>query len=142
MKSEESIKKIVESHGATLYDTETASEFDETIFRVYIIKEGGVLLDLCSSISHDLSLFFDVNPPLEGQYRLEVSSPGIERVLSKPKHFANSIGEQVKIRVVDEGNIVGILKSYDGNSIVIETEGKEQSIDMGNIKKARTYFEW
>ena len=48
MKSEEAISKIVASHGATLYDTEIASEFDETIFRVSIVKEGGVLLDLCS----------------------------------------------------------------------------------------------
>lgn len=142
MKSEESISKIVASHGATLYDTETASEFDETIFRVYIIKEGGVSLDLCSAISHDLSLYFDVNPPLKGQYRLEVSSPGIERVLSKPRHFANSIGEQVKLRIVEEGNIIGILKSFEGNALVVEVEGKERLIDMGSIKKARTYFEW
>jgi ribosome maturation factor RimP len=142
MKSEEAISKIVASHGATLYDTEVASEFDETIFRVYIVKEGGVLLDLCSAVSRDLSLYLDVNPPLEGQYILEVSSPGIERVLSKPRHFANSIGEEVKLRVNEEGNIIGVLKSFDGNALVVEVEGKERSIDMGSIKKARTYFEW
>ncbi|MBN2767870.1 MAG: ribosome maturation factor RimP [Campylobacterales bacterium] len=142
MKSEEAIAKIVASHGATLYDTEIASEFDETIFRVYITKEGGVSLDLCSAISHDLSLYFDVNSPLEVQYRLEVSSPGIERVLNKPKHFANSIGEMIKLRVVDEGNIIGVLKSFDDNTLVVDIEGKERSIDMGSIKKARTYFEW
>ena len=142
MKSDETLEKIIASHGASLYDVEIDNEFDETIYRVYIVKEGGVSLDLCSSISNDLSLYFDVNPPLEGHYRLEVSSPGIERNLTKPRHFANSIGEQLKLRVVDEGNIIGTLKSFNGDSLDMEVGDKIRTINMSDIKKARTYFEW
>ena len=75
------IQKIVESFGATLYDTELESVDESHIFRVPIQKEGGVDLDLCSSISHVLSPYLDTNPPVKGKYFLEVSSAGIERNL-------------------------------------------------------------
>ena len=55
-----------------------------TIYRVLITKVGGVNLDLCATISYELSPFLDVNPPMSQAYRLEVSSPGIERKLTKP----------------------------------------------------------
>ncbi|MDD5406688.1 MAG: ribosome maturation factor RimP [Sulfurovaceae bacterium] len=144
MKNEirDSIAKIVDSFGAKLYDIETVTEFDDTILRVMIIKEGGVNLDLCADISRELSLFLDVNPPMEQAYRLEVSSPGIERRLTKPYHFQNSIGEKVKLKITDEGQIIGMLKNVDDIGIVIEVDGVDRKINYSQINKARTYFEW
>ncbi len=138
----DSIAKIVGSFGAKLYDIEIATEFEDTILRVMIIKDGGVNLDLCADISRELSLFLDVNPPMEQAYRLEVSSPGIERKLTKPHHFQNSLNENVKIKIIDEGQVVGILKSADDNGIVVDIDGVERKINYSQINKARTYFEW
>jgi len=138
----DSIAKIVGSFGAKLYDIEIATEFEDTILRVMIIKDGGVNLDLCADISRELSLFLDVNPPMEQAYRLEVSSPGIERKLTKPYHFQNSLDENVKIKIIDEGQVVGILKSADDNGIVVDVDGVERKINYSQINKARTYFEW
>jgi len=73
MSLNEQIEKIVKANGADFYGTETVQENDSTIFRVYITKEGGVKLDLCAEISNELSVFFDVNPPMHGAYFLEVS---------------------------------------------------------------------
>ena len=87
MNLESQIAKIIRVNGASLYDIETVTEFDETIYRILITKSGGVSLDMCADISRDLSPFLDVNPPMNGRYRLEVSSPGIERKLLKPVHF-------------------------------------------------------
>jgi ribosome maturation factor RimP len=138
----DSIAKIVGSFGAKLYDIEIVTEFEDTILRVMIIKEGGVTLDLCADISRELSLFLDVNPPMEQAYRLEVSSPGIERKLTKPHHFQNSLNEKVKLKITDEGQVVGVLKSADDNAIVIDVDGVEKTINYSQINKARTYFEW
>lgn len=138
----DSIAKIVGSFGAKLYDIEIATEFEDTILRVMIIKDGGVNLDLCADISRELSLFLDVNSPMEQAYRLEVSSPGIERKLTKPHHFQNSLNEKVKIKITDEGQVVGMLKSADDNGIVVDIDGVERKINYSQINKARTYFEW
>ena len=118
MNLETQIAKIVEANGADLYDTQIVTEFDETIFRVLVTKVGGVDLDLCAGISHELSPFLDVHPPMSQRYRLEVSSPGIERKLSKPVHFKNAIGEKVKLKVIDGDKLKGTLIAADNKGIV------------------------
>lgn len=136
------IAKIVESNAATLYGIETVTEFDETIYRVLITKSGGVSLDQCAEISRDLSPFLDVNPPMGGRYRLEVSSPGIERKLTKPEHFQNAIEEKVKLKIVGGDKCKGILKSADSKGIVVETKAGEESYAYGDLNTCKTYFDW
>lgn len=138
----QTIEKVVESLGASLYDIEVVSEFDETIFRIMITKQGGVNLDDCAQISRELSPFLDVNPPMENEYRLEVSSPGIERKLMNPKHFIQSIGEKVKLKIADVGQIIGLLKDANEKEIAIEVNGETKTFAYPQINKARTYFEW
>lgn len=136
------IAKIVEANGAALYDTEVVTEFDETIYRVLITKVGGVNLDLCADISQELSPFLDVHPPMNGQYRLEVSSPGIERKLTKPVHFKNAIGEKVKLKLGGGDKLKGVLKSADDNGIVVETKQGDESFSYGELNTCKTYFDW
>ena len=136
------IAKIIEANGAALYDTEVVTEFDETIYRVLITKAGGVNLDLCADISHELSPFLDVHPPMNGQYRLEVSSPGIERKLTKPIHFQNAIGEKVKLKLGGGEKRKGTLKSADDKGIVVESKQGEESYIYAELNTSKTYFEW
>ena len=138
----DSIEKIIQSLGASLYDIEVVSEFDETIFRVMITKQGGVNLDDCAEVSRELSPFLDVNPPMGNEYRLEVSSPGIERKLINPKHFIQSIGEKVKLKITEVGQVIGLLKDANEKEIVIEVNGETKIFTYPQINKARTYFEW
>ncbi len=142
MNLEEQIAKIVEANGASLYDIETVTEFDEKIYRVSITKAGGVSLDLCADISGELSPFLDVNPPMHGQYRLEVSSPGIERKLTKPAHFKQSIGDKVKVKVLGGDKLKGTLKSADDEGIVIETKEGEKAFKYNELGTVKTYFEF
>jgi len=142
MNLEDQIAKIVEANGAALYDIETATEFDETIYRVLITKTGGVDLDLCATISNELSPFLDVHPPMGGQYRLEVSSPGIERKLNKPAHFKNAIGEKVKLKVMGGDKLKGTLKAADDKGITVETKQGEETFSYGDLGTVKTYFEW
>ena len=142
MSLEKQIAKIVEANGARLYDIETVTEFDEKIYRVSITKEGGVSLDLCADISSELSPFLDVNPPMHGQYRLEVSSPGIERKLTKPAHFKQSAGEKVKVKVLGGDKLKGTLKAADDEGIVIETKEGEKAFKYNELGTVKTYFEF
>jgi len=142
MNLETQIAKIVEANGVALYDTEIVTEFDETIFRVLITKVGGVELDLCATISHELSPFLDVHPPMSQPYRLEISSPGIERKLTKKVHFENAIGEKVKLKVAGGEKIKGLLKSADNDGIVVETKQGEESYTYTELNTCKTYFDW
>lgn len=142
MNLNEQIEKIINSNGASLYGTETVNEDNNTIFRVYITKEGGVKLDLCAEISHELSLFFDVNPPMHGAYFLEVSSPGIERKLENPNHFISAIGERVKFKIHGGDKDRGLISSADDSGFTITKKGKDIRFEYCNISKAKTYFEW
>ena len=142
MSLNEQIEKIVKANGASFYGTETVQENDMTIFRVYITKEGGVTLDLCADISHELSVFFDVNPPMDGAYYLEVSSPGIERKLENPTHFMSAVGERVKFKVHGGDKERGLMTSADEKGFTIEKKGEEVRFEYDNISKAKTYYEW
>jgi ribosome maturation factor RimP len=142
MNLEEQIAKIIEANGAALYDIETTTEFDETIYRVLITKTGGVNLDLCATISNELSPFLDVHPPMSGQYRLEVSSPGIERKLSKPVHFKNAIGEKVKLKIIGGDKLKGVLKDADNKGITVETKQGEETFSYADLGTVKTYFDW
>ena len=142
MSLNEQIAKIVKANGANFYGTETVQEDSNTIFRVYITKDGGVKLDLCADISHELSVFFDVNPPMHDAYFLEVSSPGIERKLENPEHFISAVGERVKFKINGGDKVKGLILSADKTGFVITLKGEEVPFNYCDISKAKTYYEW
>ena len=142
MNLEESIKLAVESLGAKLYDISTVKEHDKNIFRVSVTAEGGVSLDKCAEISRMISPILDVNEPMNGEYVLEVSSPGIERKLKKKEHFIASIGEKVRVKDFSTEVYKGQLIYADNEKIVIKTEFGEDELSYDSILAASTYFEW
>jgi len=142
MSLNDKIANIVKANGANFYGTEVVQDDNNTIFRVYITKEGGVTLDLCADISNELSPFLDVNPPVNGKYFLEVSSPGIERRLENPTHFSSSTGERIKFKVKGGDKLKGVLKSSDDNGFVVTIKGEDREFDYNDVSKVKTYFEW
>ncbi len=142
MALENDIKNMLESMDLSLYDTVITNEFDETIFRVNITKAGGISMETCVEVTKLLSPLLDVTSPVKGNYRLEVSSPGIERALKTLDHFVNSVGEKVSLTTSDKEKLRGVLTKVDGNTLSLEVDGECKNIDYMDVKKARTYFEW
>jgi ribosome maturation factor RimP len=138
----ETLEAILEDNGVKLYDMELTEENDQKIFRVYITSDETITLDKCADISHIISPIIDLNPPTNDTYFLEVSSPGIERALKKPKHFINSIGETIKLKTNSSKKIIAKLVNADEDGITLEYNGKKESLKYSDINKARTYFEW
>jgi len=142
MSLESDIKNLVESIGLHLYDTSVVTEHGETIYRVNVIGEEGTTLDQCVEATKLISPLLDVTPPVAGEYRLEVSSPGIERKLKTIDHFRFSIGEKVKLTLQDKSKLRGELKSVTDGTVSVETEEGMREIAFDDIVKASTYFEW
>lgn len=143
MSLESDIKKMVESIGLSLYDTAIMNENENTIFRVSVTAPGGVSLDQCVEATHLISPLLDVTPPVGGEYRLEVSSPGIERRLKTLEHFVQSVGEKVVFSTVNKEKFEGELVSVANDEVTVKTkEGEMHSVPFRSISKAKTYFEW
>jgi len=149
MSLESDINSLVESVDLELYDTVIVNEGEETIYRVSVIskevedgKRKGVSLDACVELTHLISPLLDVTPPVSGDYRLEVSSAGIERKLTTLSHFKKSIGEKVALAGADKLKVRGTLTEVSGNKIMVQTEDESLEIEFNDISKAKTYFEW
>ena len=142
MNLEEQIATIVRANGASFYDTETVTEGEQTIYRVYVTQEGGISLDLCAEISRELSALLDVTPPMGGKYILEVSSPGLERKLTKPQHFKHAIGEKIKFKVIGVDKGKGTLIAADDKGITVETKHGQESYAYDQLGTVKTYIEW
>jgi len=149
MSLENDIKAIVESSGYELYDTALVNENGQTIYRVSIIskefedkKRKGVSLEQFVDLTHLISPLLDVTPPVSGEYRLEVGSPGLERKLTKLEHFKKSIGEVVAVNNILTQKIVGTLTDVKDNTLFIQTEDGLEELDFDEVTKAKTIFEW
>lgn len=143
MSLESDIKNVVESMDLSLYDIVTVSEGGDTIYRVLINSTEGISLDKCAEVTRVLNPLLDVTPPVKGDYRLEVSSPGIERKLKTLKHFKASIGEKVKVVLISNEVLQGPLVKVEGNMITVnDNQVNEQTIPFDEVIRAATYFEW
>ena len=142
MSLEESIKLAVESLGAKLYDIVSTKAHDKNIFRVLVTAENGISLDKCAEISRMISPILDLDEPMNGEYTLEVSSPGIERKLRTKEHFQASVGEKVKIKNFATEVYKGELIFADNEKIIVKTEFGDDEITYDSILSAATYFEW
>ncbi len=144
MNLEESIKIAVEGCGVSLYDTTTAREHYDNIFRIYITSPEGINLDKCAEVSRMVSPLLDINEPMNGKYKLEVSSPGIERKLKTLSHFIGSVGSNVKIKGFTTEPLKGELVEVteDGIITIKDKEGEVKTTKYDDVLSASTYFEW
>ncbi|MBZ7970567.1 ribosome maturation factor RimP [Campylobacter sp. RM3125] len=133
-----------------LYDSELVSENGKKIYRIYVInplnekgERVGINLDDCARLSEILSPIFDVEPPVSGEYFLEVSSCGLERKLGKIEHFEKSINELVKITTNEKEKIEAKILSVENGNINLQTLDNEKiTLKFSDIKKARTFVQW
>jgi len=131
----------VERLGYELADLEVRLGGKGGLIRVFIDKPEGIDLDDCEKVSLAVSALLDVEDPVPGNYNLEVSSPGLDRKLTKVEHFQRFAGETVKVqmRFPIEGRrrFRGTLVSSDDENIVVEVDGESHSLPLKTIDTAR-----
>ncbi len=149
-KIEEKVESLIEPKvqelGYNLYDVEYVKEGKEYYLRVYIDKDTGISLEDCELVSNNINELLDQADYIKEQYFLEVSSPGIERILKKDKHLKDNIGAKVQIKLFKPVNgkkqYEGILKNFNESNIEIETASVTLEIERQNIGQIKTIFEW
>ena len=133
---------ILSSLGLTLWDLDFKKEGPQWLLRIYIEHEpGGVTLGDCETVSRDLGTALDVEDIIPHAYTLEVSSPGLDRSLTKPEHYRKCLGTQVKVKtyqlISGEKIFRGKLMEFDGDLVSLETEkGDLLRIPLASIAKA------
>lgn len=140
-KTETLLLPIVEKAGVAIYDVEYVKEGKDYYLRVYIDKPGGVNIQDCETVSRALSDVLDTEDFIPDAYILEVSSPGLGRVLKKDRHLEQSLGEQVEIKTykpIDKAKeFSGILQAYDAGTLTIEEDGETRVFDRQDIATVR-----
>lgn len=141
------LQKKIEELGYKLYDVQYVKEGQNYFLRVYIEKENGSIdLNDCEKVNDGINDLLDTADYIKEQYFLEVSSPGIERILKKDKHLKDNIGAKVQIKLFKPVNgkkqYEGILKNFNESNIEIETASATLEIERQNIGQIKTIFEW
>jgi len=138
------IREKVEKIGYELYDVEYVKEGKNYFLRIFIDKLEGINIEDCEKVNNEINDILDSADYIKEQYFLEVSSPGIERILRKDKHLEQNIGKEILIKLFkkdEEGNkeYKGILKKFDKENIILEDDSK---IERKNIAQIKTIYNW
>jgi ribosome maturation factor RimP len=133
-RAEALLEPIAAANGCEVYDVEYVKEGSDWYLRAYIDKPEGVNIIDCENVSRAFSDKLDEADFIADAYILEVSSPGLGRALKKDRHLEKSLGEEVEVKTykpIDrQKEFIGILKSYDKDTITIEIENDSETKDM------------
>ncbi|MBI5239640.1 MAG: ribosome maturation factor RimP [Elusimicrobia bacterium] len=135
------VEPLLTQEGAELVDLEVLRERGRQILRFYLDKTGGISLDDCEHLSNRIGALLDEADAVAGSYVLEVSSPGLDRVLKKEKDFVRFAGQAVVVRLKlpQDGrrNFKGILAGFSDGKVKVECEGKPFEFPLPLIDEAR-----
>ncbi len=140
-KIEALLEPTVEALGFELWGLEYLSQGRYTTLRLYIDAEKGVTVDDCAEVSRHVSAVLDVEDPITGEYTLEVSSPGVDRLLFRLDQYPTYVGEwiELRLRVPFEGRrkFKGTLKGLEGEDVVVQVDDQEFLLPHGSIDRAQ-----
>lgn len=133
---------VVASMGYELVGVERHGGSRSALLRVYIDRDGGVSVDDCAAVSHQVSGVLDVENPVSGHYTLEVSSPGLDRPLFLPAHFERFRGHKVRLKLLrptESGSrkLTGEIRAVDGQTVRLDVDGNVYDLSLEQIDSAR-----
>lgn len=145
---------VADDLGYSIWDVEYVKEGSTMILRITIDidTEEGITIDDCEKMHRAIDPIIDEADPIEESYNLEVSSPGVERLLTRPEHFDRMAGAEVEVRLFaalpDRPAIggakvfTGILRGLDDGNILVEVAGEEVRVPKKAASKVQTVFNW
>jgi ribosome maturation factor RimP len=146
------VREIAERVGASedieIVEVQLLGGGKQRVLRIFIDKPTGVTHGDCEMISHNVGTILDVEEVVPGEhYTLEVSSPGVERKLTKPRDFERFTGQKVKVvlrePVENQRSWIGTLAAFNENKVTLDAApGKTVQFDFDQIEKANLKFEW
>ena len=141
---EQGVEPLIKEVGYELVDVEVKGGARNPIVRIFIDKEKGVSVEDCALISKKVSDYLDTEDLIQSRYTLEVSSPGLDRPLTKENDFNRRKGEKIKLFTKDSqdkrNGLQGRIADYKENSLYLETDSETVSIPAEIILKAQLLF--
>jgi len=138
---QEMLEPTIEALGLELWGIEYLSQGRHSVLCIYIDSEHGINVDDCARVSHQVGSFLDVEDAIAGEYTLEVSSPGMDRLLFKLEQYPAYVGEEleIRLRMPFEGRrkFKGTFKGIEGGDIVIQVDNHEYLLPHDAVEKAR-----
>ncbi|HIP94438.1 MAG TPA: ribosome maturation factor RimP [Leucothrix sp.] len=135
------VKNTVKGLGYQLWGYEYRPHSESALLRIFIEKENGISIDDCASVSRQIGAVLDVENIIPVAYILEVSSPGMDRVLFTPEQYQDYLGETVKIRtrtpIEERRNFKGSLLETNDSIVTIKVDNQEFEIPFESIDRAR-----
>lgn len=139
------LQGTVEGAGLLLESVRELQQNGTTVIRVTVDAAddaGSVDSDTLAEVSRAVSAELDRADPIEGEYLLEVSTPGAERELTQPRQWRREVGRLIRVRLRDGGEMTGRLVSADQDGAVLDVDGREATIAYAQMKKARPRVEF
>lgn len=137
---------IADELGYRLWNVEYVREGADMYLRITIDSDDGIDIDDCEKMTRAVDPVIDEADPIEGAYFLEVSSPGVERVLTLDEHFDRMTGENVEVKLyrpIDgKKSVVGTLKGRDEKDILLDVQGETVRIERRDAAKVVTIYDW
>ncbi len=140
------VEPYVAAEGIELDDVEVVGSGPGTLVRVTVDAAEPIDVDHVAALSRGVSRLLDAEDPVIGPYTLEVTSPGLERKLRRPRHFEKSLGREIRVKtrqpVEDASQHRGVLSQVDEDGFCIEVDGGERRIAFDDVASAGTVFVW
>ncbi|MGC3980152.1 MAG: ribosome maturation factor RimP [Steroidobacteraceae bacterium] len=137
----ELLEPVVRGAGFELWELEYASRRNGGMLRLYIDSPDGIDLEACEKVSRAVSALMDEVDPIPDEYTLEVSSPGMDRVLRTAEHFARYVGERANVEMVLPVNgrrrFLGKILAVQDGGLSLEQDGQPVQLSLEGISKAR-----
>ena len=136
----ELIKDAVAAEGVGIWDVRFLKEGASWYLRVFIDKPEGISIDDCTNVSHAIDPIIDEADPIDVSYYLEVCSPGIERELTRRRHYEESVGKPVRLKLYKaydgKKELTGTLENVGEDSVTLNTGTDVLTVEFKNISKA------
>ena len=126
---------VVEDHDAELVDIELKGSANHRTVRILVHRDPGVLLDDCEAISREVGDLFDIEDPVPGRYRLEVTSPGLDRPLTTDRDFERAASRRLKVLLASGRTLFGRLSGWSAERIAIDTDTGPEEVPRADIAK-------
>ena len=143
----EVLAPVVEQTGADLENVDVSKAGKRSVVRVVVDRDGGVSMDDVADVSRAVSDALDqldeAEPDALGpSYVLEVTSPGVDRPLTAPRHWRRNVGRLVTVVLKEGANVTGRITSADDNNIVLDTDGTETALALADVVRGTVQVEF
>ena len=147
-KVESLVSDTINNIGYEVYDVMYVKEGKDNFLRIFIDNDKGISLDDCEKVNNAITDMLDEANYIKEQYFLEISSPGVERVIRKNKHLQDNLNKEVYVKTyvalpeTNSKEITGILIKYDDNNVTLEDNNKQITIERKNIALMKRVYKW